>query len=568
MSETQRSLFVLTIGPVSTFVEGSRKMRDLYAGSFFLSYLANMLLEKIHLEGLAEQYQMDVIFPHYEEGQSANFMPNRIVAITDLDHAAQKKMGAELENLVHTEYDKICKKIYSCVGVDITGNSAITNQLRSVPHVYWTFTPLENYEEDYPALVEKINQVKSVRPFTQLLERSQKKCSLYPQYNVLVINSEEIPRFVSETNLVNLTKGEVENRKCKYAVKKKEHLSAFAFLKRAIVYANLDGYDSSISSVAYMLAKYKVAENLPNALEKLKELEDKGGVETIFDLQNGQLLTTEEYAQESIEIAHELYTQLTNNNVELKCYYCLLKFDGDGFGSLYKQHPNRENHKVFSGNIIAFAHKVKEIIERNRGVSIFAGGEDFLGFLPVNHLFSALKELRSEFQNIVELPGCGKKLTFSAGITMAHLMEPLANIAKFTTDMEHHAKQIDQNKDAFAIKLIKRSGEELSIRCKFGEGGYHLDLFHRIGEVMTDANTSKRLFHLLMEALEPIVSSEASSKDEMVQTLIRYSVQKAEIEPSDVIGKYLSELYSSLGNNSKEFVKALNFLAFWIRECK
>lgn len=587
MAVCEKSLFIITVGPVSSFIEGSRKMRDLYAGSFLLSYLTYEVLKEIHSDAFPYKGHLDVIFPQYElqEEKNHNSVPNRIVGTTDLDQENQKELGAYLEQCFFNTYETVCTKIINLIDLKNSDKEnvykEIWNQLRSMLHVYWTFVPLTNgYDKDYPLLVGKINQIKSIRCFTQLREPAHKKCCLYPQFNVLIENSIEdkenykmVNHSKKEDNSMMINLRDSKNERIfRYAVKEKEQLSAFGFIKRAMVYANIENYDSSIKSVAYMLAKHyiekKSTELLNDLLNELNDLDEKGGIEAIFDLQNNQQLTPKEYSEESIDIAHKLYHKLNENKIRLKCYYALVKFDGDGFGNLYKEHAAWEAHREFSQNIIQFSRCVKRIIQKYNGVCIFAGGEDFLGFLPIENIFFALKELRANFQEVVRFPGYQKALTFSAGITIAHYMEPLSEVIKYTFEMEDYAKEIDREKDAFAIKLLKRSGEELAVRFKFGLKGENLDLINDISRMILNAGTSKRMLFNLNYVLSTLEDDDNKTEEEIVQTLIKYAVNKSDLENSQEIIFALSKMYSSFKGNLKAYRNSLNFLSFWIRECE
>lgn len=580
MKVCEKSLFVITVGPVSSFIEGSRKMRDLYAGSFLLSFLTYEVLREIRSNTFPYKDHLEVIFPGEENNH--NSVPNRIVGITDMDEEGQRKLGTYLEQYFWKIYKKVCAKILNLINFKETDKDdvykAIWNQLRSMLHVYWTFVPLTNgYSKDYPLLVSKINQVKSIRCFTQLREPAYKKCSLYPQFNVLIKNTsshndnQKSDHSKDENSPMTINLMDLQNENIfRYAIKEKEQLSAFGFIKRAMAYADIEDYDRSIKSVAYMLAKHYIGKKCPDSmndlLPELISLEEKGGIEAIFDLQNNQQLTTNEYSGENIELAYRLYKQLSENEIKLKYYYAFVKFDGDGFGNLYKEHADAKIHQEFSHNIIKFSRCVKKIIEKYDGVCIFAGGEDFLGFLPVDNIFSALYELREKFQEMVRFPGYEKDLTFSAGITIAHYMEPLSEVIKYTFEMEECAKHIDSEKDAFAIKLMKRSGEELTVCLKFGPQGKTLNLINDVGRMMMDAGTSKRLFLNLIHVLSPL-ENDSGLKEEMVRTLIKYAVQKSDLKNSQEIISALYELYSLSKGDVEAYCHILNFLSFWIREC-
>ena len=117
----------------------------------------------------------------------------------------------------------------------------------------------------------------------------------------------------------------------------------------------------------------------------------------------------------------------------------------------------------------------KEVIVWPKGQVVYAGGEDFLGFLNLKHLFEVMIELRERFGQIDLAPFTDEKLTFSAGIAIAHFKSPpLYEVLKWARRMEQAAKDIDSGKDAFGLAVIKRSGEVNSSIYKWRAGNQWL----------------------------------------------------------------------------------------------
>lgn len=114
-------------------------------------------------------------------------------------------------------------------------------------------------------------------------------------------------------------------------------------------------------------------------------------------------------------------------------------------------------------------------LNTKKGQSVYAGGDDFLGFINLNYLFGVIKELREAYDALVSVPLAEAfadpsiKLTFSAGIAIAHYKMPLQEVLKWSRLMVQKAKMIDDDKDAFAISVLKHSGEIESTRYKWKE---------------------------------------------------------------------------------------------------
>ena len=157
--------------------------------------------------------------------------------------------------------------------------------------------------------------------------------------------------------------------------------------------------------------------------------------------------------------------------------------DGDSMGRwlsgefLEKKTELKEFHKKLTKDLGSYAECVdgekseNGIIKEPRGKLVYAGGDDVLAFVNLNHLLPVMKELRTNFPEFEEFGfeiKDNKKSSASAGIAIAHYKTPLSEVLKWARKMEKEAKSIDDgkeaksiddDKDAFAIAVLKRSGE-------------------------------------------------------------------------------------------------------------
>jgi CRISPR-associated protein Cmr2 len=152
-------------------------------------------------------------------------------------------------------------------------------------------------------------------------------------------------------------------------------------------------------------------------------------------------------------------------------YYALLCLDGDNMGKWLsgkfledKDKSELMNfHLDLTKKLGSYAVKVKEIVQNPKGVLVYSGGDDVLAFINLNYLLPVMKELRDNFPEFEEFQYIkqGEKSTASCGVCIAHYKTPLQEVLSWARKMEHEAKSIDANdkKDAFAIAVLKRSGE-------------------------------------------------------------------------------------------------------------
>ncbi|MFZ5591435.1 MAG: type III-B CRISPR-associated protein Cas10/Cmr2 [Bacillota bacterium] len=170
-------------------------------------------------------------------------------------------------------------------------------------------------------------------------------------------------------------------------------------------------------------------------------------------------------------------------------YYALVMFDGDSMGDwlsgekLKTPGPRLEFHKQLSRILGEFAaHTVPTSFDgwhnnatKPVGQLVYTGGDDFLGFFPLADFLPVLDNLRQQFIQDVNqglqpyLPDCDTRLTFSAGVVIAHYKMPLQDVLKQARTTEKLAKKV-VGKNALALCVLKHSGETLQTVLKWDTG--------------------------------------------------------------------------------------------------
>lgn len=137
---------------------------------------------------------------------------------------------------------------------------------------------------------------------------------------------------------------------------------------------------------------------------------------------------------------------------------------------------------------LEFVRKIVE--EEHLGKLIYAGGDDVLAFVNLKDLLDVMYKLRWAFsgnvrfdnngdiqvyfnnktgfveKNGVYLLTMGFNASASMGVVIAHYKTPLQIVIKKVFDTEKEAKKIE-GKNAFAISLMRRSGEERLFKTKW-----------------------------------------------------------------------------------------------------
>ena len=443
-----QSLLLFTFGPVQSFIAQARKTQDLYAGSYLLSHLARTAAQAMQASG------GQLIFPDVEYAS----LPNRLLALYETtEQEEQEGIGLAIEKAVRREFEEIGEHILNALS--LAKPREFDSQLKKHLEIYWVFHPLSNdtYLEDYNSLTAYLGAVKRTRIFGQLIEAGP-KCTIGGEHNVVFYRKKK-------SNKRFRTGLKLPDQIPQKFMKDGEGLGAVNFIKRcAEIYfeaqpeSDFEKEFPSTARVAFMDTWHRLDQKEPEKIWPWQGIEDHQNFEMIEN--NGNFPDIE-----VDEASREAYERVRSHKV---CpYYAIVCFDGDDMGKLYgtsdikRETSPLDFHKELSRKLQRFAKvAAKEVIVWPKGQVVYAGGEDFLGFLNLKHLFEVMIELRERFGQIDLAPFTDEKLTFSAGIAIAHFKSPpLYEVLKWARRMEQAAKDIDSGKDAFGLAVIKRSGE-------------------------------------------------------------------------------------------------------------
>jgi len=437
-------LFLLTITPVQDFISQARKLKDLYGGSHILSEMSRVGIEYAQSKGA------DVIFP--QKGEDTDSYPNRFLIEISLESEESLKAFA----------NEISDKVLGYFrGLNKTQSTIVSQHIDNFFQIYWSASEYnDDYKKAFDEVEKRLAGAKNSRFFTQLGEVG-KKCSICGERNI-AIYKKPMQFYIKEQreNLVEARKSD--------NLQHGEGLCGVCYVKRI---SKVKGFDST-ADIAIM--------NIPLAIR-----------EKYNYIQNDSQLFYEENLNrdyfEKNDIDYPLDECLNEFNLfknEIKdlkqtSYYAVVMFDGDDMGKwLSGQKINdtsklKEFHQDISLNLATFAKKAKEILQEPKGMTVYAGGEDFFGFVNLNSIFDVLKDLNSEFRELISEPLKEKyelsdDFTFSAGVVIAHYRTPLGTVLNEARKSEKKAKK-NSGKDSVCLTVLKRSGEVRESVLKFDE---------------------------------------------------------------------------------------------------
>ena len=499
-------IFLFTLGPVQSFIAQARKTQDLHAGSLILSDLTREAAK-----AAKKEQGITLVFPQNTEGVVS--FPNRFIGTIegDFKNVDLQKKGRDIEDKIIKAFQKLADKalVDTRLGFQIAWEAKeplspqlqedFKQQINNHLDINWLFHPVTTYDNNAYKEVEAIMAaLKNTRFIRNNHPETGRKCSLDGERNALFFGQDSNPIYI------HFNRGKIIDKNV--WLRKNEGLSAISLVKRA--------YEKQeFPSTAEVALKYQIEQldkDKPDLVKCYKQLFSrdypiactnlllKGHLDSI-NLENAkddwctdfderflfeENLTDKDIINETqLKIAKEVQDQFKKYLTQK--YYAIIAFDGDKMGKLLSGETRVDKigdladfQSTISGLLMSFSKWIYDTLNKKTVDVIYTGGDDFLGFVNLNHLFCVVKTLRIEFDKQVNLELKKKyelesDLSFSMGITIAHYKTPLSMVLQKTRDLEKLAKQTDKgNRDAFAISVLKHSGvsHEAYFNWEFKEG--------------------------------------------------------------------------------------------------
>ncbi len=229
------SLFLFTLGPVQSFIEQARKTQDLFMGSFLLSYLTFVAIERL----TEEVGPTNIIYPDLFRQPLVDFylerkikvknstaslisqptIPNRFVAILPYSEEKEiKDLAEELEKSVRTHWQEIVSKVLETFSLKNEINEhVIQRQTDDFPQIYWAALPLRNKDSDVmPLDFEDFFTESEIKEWAKRLEFTEEKGEHSPNVGLLYqLTYSALERILgARKNLRDFYQTEEHGKKC------------------------------------------------------------------------------------------------------------------------------------------------------------------------------------------------------------------------------------------------------------------------------------------------------------------------------------------------------------------
>jgi CRISPR-associated protein Cmr2 len=471
-------LIAISVGPVQEFIAAARRTRDLWFGSYLLSEISKATAKAIQQRG-------SLIFPapedvsELEPGSPAN-VANVIVADLGAEDPADVALGAK--KAARARWRAFADRVRQ-THAPVIDPEIWNDQVDDVIEVYaaWRAYTSATYRDDRAALMRALQARKRCRDFLPAKGRAGVwKSSLDGLRESVLVPGKRWP----------------ERSRRRFHLSEGEQLDVVGAVKR--VWAPLDGTPRypSVARVAadpwlrgIPAAKLAQLTQVCRGLgsEVLHEIEmsnERGQPHyasfpfegtAVYRSRHRDLQNEAEISDEEIAPLTRAVTTLMREHGDPSPYLAVLLADGDRMGEALSKLTSPEQHREFSRALAGFATGARQIVADHRGVLVYAGGDDVLGFVPVDRGVACARALRDRFGDVLQpwAKETGTELTLSVGIAVAHFMEPFEDLLAYARTAERHAKSprradLDQRaRDGLAVHVVKRGDDAVVIRANW-----------------------------------------------------------------------------------------------------
>lgn len=492
------------IGPVQEFVAQARRTRDLWAGSWLLSYLAESAL------AAAERAGGTAIIPFRSDADRGivtakrspiGGMPNRFELTFEGPDARSKAIQAAqaARSAFDTAWNHVADAVFQAFLGDLLGHGKDTKAIweRQVDKFWQTQWGVGQPVEGERTIGSLAGMRKNFRN-VPAGEEPGVKCSLMPTL-------QELSGYCAGSQQQEFWR-QLRRKVGELDLGESERLCAIALIKRLFpkVIERALGGDVSpslhqvawpstafVAAIPWLSSLSGEAQSAAKAYQRMalaagyQESERQAALDAGVKWAGADgpiwfssAVRNDGPGQESLGInspkekilarrakVRELLDQLLNVYREAGAsqgddqhrpvpYYALLLMDGDSMGALLQQ---LGSVRQLSECLNRFSEGVDTIIRQHCGRTVYAGGDDVLAILPAKCVLPAATELRAAYAGAFH-DNVAQNATISASVVYAHWRYPLRQVLRTAHQLLDDIAKDATGRDAIAIGIILGSG--------------------------------------------------------------------------------------------------------------
>ena len=539
-----------SLGPVQSFVSQARRTRDLWAGSFLLSYLTGHAMQAVLDHGGLIEFPVVT-------GSSSNISDPLLQAISAHGSAtsAQPHIGSLPNRFVAQVADSF---------QPLWCTEAISRQWHEAAQAVWIryIAPISQLGQDTEMIWKR--QIANFWEITwvmgddmDLLDRRKnwrtqsypqevgRKCSMMPQWQEISghVDTPARKKFwlaLRETLALDHQDLELQDG---------EELSAIALVKRlfplvaneAIGWSVPVSYRSTVDLAATSwvthvcrtqshycedyaktgrifiqskdplpIAWQRIATENPRVRPFMQMDANSWHVNTLL---NDRLWKEEQ----SPSLRNRLAQVLQQFASSPDTYYAILLMDGDRLGQLLKTHPSR----TISAALKDFTQGVPDIVQQRNGELIYAGGDDVLALFPIEDTLAASIALRKHYAGVMKGRG-----TISGAIVYAHYHAPLTELIRNAHHLLDNIAKRQNERDSLALSVMTSAGASRTWATKWDVlQPSALNRLEYLATQVQAAMSSQFLFKI--SELESRLGHESFGDDDFWQHLFVYELTRS-----------------------------------------
>lgn len=514
----------ITIGPVQGFVVQARRTRDLWSGSFLLSYLTGHAMVGAEKAGgtISEpDISEDMVINLIKNGEESRVEPKDIIGSLPNRFKVECDDSENIAQVAKEAFDKAWNKIAEAVWNEYLADVNIGNSTRAI----WDRQVGNFWEFSWTVGDQKTLDGRKNWRRQDIPEEGGDHCTLMGDY-------QELSGYIrfKQKNLQDEFWEMVDDKTSELDLQGDERLCAIAFIKRFFPHVAKEAIGIDLSNTHWPSTVYMAAVPwLKNLYEKKKEklkvhyenVKQCGkavlrpDIPKLMGLENlGQYaqLDGNFYYKDLIKNKNatplkkdcemkrtELVRSIDEVGSSPKPYYALLLMDGDNLGAMKKENSD-DKVKEISQALSSFSREVPEIVRKHNGVTIYAGGDDVLTMLPMDTAIKCAEELKDQYVNSfrdVDLIDNDKK-TISAGLVYTHYHQPLQSVYHEAHHILDDVAKDENSRDSIAVTVLKSSGKYLQWVSKWND----MSEFEKAQNAISDKKTfSSSLMYSVRESL-------------------------------------------------------------------
>lgn len=469
-----KAFLVFTAGPVQGFVGQARRTRDLWAGSWLLSYLSESALiaaERLNGTAIVPYRGQPGVFT--SEKSKIGGIPNRFeVGFADPEPAAEA--GRAAAQGFRQAWLDLCQQVWdryleTCASKHGNGTREIWDrQIQNFWELSWVVA------EDKSKAGHLAAGRKAYRNSPYTVEYGY-KCSLMGTHQEL---SGHLKRGKGRDFWDAVR---TEGRISSLDISPAEQLCAVSFVKRLYpkVHKALKDADAVSWPSTSFIAALPWLKNLDtDHKESVKRYVDLA--RNLKKIEQSERSSAKEYGVELAYLDAQIWYQgglernewgldkgdlktLTENFRKLKDQrdkkplpvWALLVMDGDSLGALLSK---LKNATVLSQCLEKFSKLVAETVKNHNGKTVYAGGDDVLAMLPAETAVEAAAELSQKYHDCFSKTEAKGEATISGAIIFAPLHYPFQRLVKQGHELLDKVAKDQTGRDALAIDIVLGSG--------------------------------------------------------------------------------------------------------------